>query len=125
MNLVIDCIYYKLCRSKYISLVLCVDDILLASNDISLLHNVKRFLVKNFKMKDLSDASFLLGIQIYPNHSQDILITKEVYRNRLKRYGMCNCKPSDTPSGRGDMFSLNQYPKNDFEDRKCRRFIMH
>ena len=43
MNLVDDCIYHKFCGSKYIFLVLYVDDILLASNDIGLLHEIKKF----------------------------------------------------------------------------------
>ena len=55
-NLVDDCIYHKFCGSKYIFLVLYVDDILLASSDIGLLHETKKFLAKNFKMKDLGEA---------------------------------------------------------------------
>ena len=35
MNLLDDCIYHKFCGSKYIFLVLYVDEILLANNDIS------------------------------------------------------------------------------------------
>ena len=65
MNIVDDCIYYKFSGSKYIFLVLYVDDILLANNDIDLLHETKGFLAKKFKMKDLGDASFVLGIQIH------------------------------------------------------------
>ena len=65
MNLADDCIYHKFSGSKYIFLVLYVDDILLATNDIGLLHETKRFLTKQFKMKDLGDAFFVLGIQIY------------------------------------------------------------
>ncbi|RDX62551.1 hypothetical protein CR513_59105, partial [Mucuna pruriens] len=63
-NVVDDCVYHKFSRSKYIFLVLYVDDILLASSDTSLLHETKRFLTKNFEMKDLGEASFVLGIQI-------------------------------------------------------------
>ena len=37
MNVVDDCIYHKVNGSKYIFLVLYVDDILLASNDMDLL----------------------------------------------------------------------------------------
>ena len=65
MNLVDDCIYHKFCGSKYIFLVLYVDDILLARSDIGLLHNTKRFLAKNFELKDLGDAPFVLDIQIH------------------------------------------------------------
>ena len=62
MNLIDDCIYHRLCMSKYIFLVLYVNDILLANNFKSLLHDTKRFLPKNFEMKDLSDVSFVLDI---------------------------------------------------------------
>ena len=59
MNLVDDFIYHKFCESKYIFLVLYVDDILLANNDMGLLHDTKRFPSKNFEMKDFGDASFV------------------------------------------------------------------
>ena len=62
MNLVDDCVYHKFSGSKYIFLVLYVDDILLVTNDIGMFHETKRFLSRNFEMKDLGDASFVLGI---------------------------------------------------------------
>jgi len=65
MNLIDDCVYHKFSGSKYIFLVLYVDDILLATNDIGMLHETKIFLSRNFEMKDLGDTSFLLGIQIH------------------------------------------------------------
>ena len=40
-NIVDQCIYLKISGSKYIFLVLYVDDILLASNDLGLLHETK------------------------------------------------------------------------------------
>jgi hypothetical protein len=42
-----------------------VDDILLASSDISLLLEIKSFLSSNFDMNDLGEASFILGIDIH------------------------------------------------------------
>ncbi|RDX91815.1 hypothetical protein CR513_26140, partial [Mucuna pruriens] len=72
-NVVDDCVYHKFSESKYIFLVLHVDDILLASSDTGLLHETKRFLTKNFKMKDLGEASFVLGTQILRDRSQDII----------------------------------------------------
>jgi len=71
MNLVDDCVYHKFKGSKFIFLILYVDDILLATNDIGILHETKKFLSKNFEMKDLGDASFVLGIQIHRDRSQD------------------------------------------------------
>ncbi|RVW93240.1 Retrovirus-related Pol polyprotein from transposon TNT 1-94 [Vitis vinifera] len=72
-NLMDECVYHKFSGSKYIFLVLYVDDILLATNDISILHDTKRFLSKHFEMKDLGDASFVLGIQIHRDRSRGIL----------------------------------------------------
>ena len=64
VNLVEDCVYHKFSGSKFIFLVLYVDDILLSSSDIGLLHENKKFLSKNFEMKDLGNAFFVLCIQI-------------------------------------------------------------
>ena len=102
MNLVDDFIYLKFWRSKYIFLVLYINDILLASSDIRLLHNTKRFLVKNFKIKDLNDASFVLGIQIHRDRSQDIfrLSQKSYIEIVLKRFDMQNCNQV-IPYGQG------------------------
>ncbi|KZV52170.1 hypothetical protein F511_07125 [Dorcoceras hygrometricum] len=50
-NLIDHCVYHKFSGSKHIFLVLYVDDILLATNDIGLLHQTKNFLSRNFEMK--------------------------------------------------------------------------
>ena len=44
VNLVEDCVYHKFSGSKFIILILYVDDILLASSDIGLLHETKKFI---------------------------------------------------------------------------------
>ena len=62
MNLIDDCICHEFCGSKYTFLVLYIDDILLACNNIGLLYKAKRFLAKNFDIKNIGDASFVLGI---------------------------------------------------------------
>jgi hypothetical protein len=58
-------IYAKFRSGRFIFLILYVDDILLASSDVSLLLETKRFLSSNFDMKDLGEASFVLGIEIH------------------------------------------------------------
>ena len=112
-----DCIYHKFSGSKQIYLVLYVDDILLATNDIGMLHETKRFLSKKFEMKDLGDASFVLGIQIHRDRSRGILgLSQKSYIEKiLKRFDMHDCKPGDTLVAKGDKFSLSQCPKNNFE----------
>ena len=55
-------IYMKDSGSKYIFLILYVDDILLKANDTDLLVEIKKLLFSYFDMKDLGEASYVLGI---------------------------------------------------------------
>ena len=68
-----QCIYQKVSGSKIRYLVLYVDDILLATNNKVLLYQVKQFLSKNFDMKDLGEASYVIGIKIHRDRSRNIL----------------------------------------------------
>ena len=79
VNIVEDCVYYKFNGSKSIFLVLYVDDILIASNDVGLLHDTKRFLKRNFEMKDLGDASFVLRIEILRDCSGILRLSQKNY----------------------------------------------
>ena len=45
-------------------LVLYVDDILLIGNEVKILSDVKTWLANQFQMKDLGEASYVIGIQI-------------------------------------------------------------
>jgi hypothetical protein len=60
-----NCAYAKFKSGKYIFLILYVDAILLASSDVSLLRDTKKFLSSYFDMKDLGEASHVLGIEIH------------------------------------------------------------
>ena len=58
-------VYKKISRSAITFLILYVDDILLIENDVAMLSSIKVRLSKNFSMKDLGEASYVLGIRIY------------------------------------------------------------
>ena len=68
-----NCVYAKFKNGKFIFLVLYVDNILLASSHVSLLLETKKFLSSNFDMKDLGEASFVLGIEIHRDRSKGVL----------------------------------------------------
>ena len=56
-NIMDQCTYQKVNGSKIHFLILYVDDILLATNDKGLPHEVKQFLFENFDMKDMGDVT--------------------------------------------------------------------
>lgn len=75
---------------KFIFFILYVDDILLASSDVGLLHETKQMLSKNFDTKDLGEASFVLGIEIYRDCCHRMLgLSQKAYVDRiLERFNM-------------------------------------
>ena len=72
-NIMDKCIYQKVSGRKICFLILYVDDILLATNDRGLMHEAKQFLSKHFDMKDMGDASYVIGIKIFRNRHNGIL----------------------------------------------------
>ena len=68
-NVMDQCIYQKVNGSKFCFLVLYVDDILLVANDKGMLYKVKKFLSKNFDMKDMSETSYFISIKIHRERS--------------------------------------------------------
>ena len=122
-NIVDRCIYLKVSGSKFIFLVLYVDDILLASNDLGLLSETKKFLFSNFEMKDMGEASYVIGIEIFWDRSQGLLgLSQKAYINKvLERFRMGNCSASPVPIQKGDKFSLMQCPKNDLEQKQMEK----
>ncbi|PKI44551.1 hypothetical protein CRG98_035051 [Punica granatum] len=125
INAVDECMYHKFSSSKYIFLVMYVDDIMLACNDIGLLHETKRFLLEKFEKKDLRDAYFVLGIHIHRDRSRGILgLSQKIYIEKvLMRFDMKDCRLGDIPIAKRHKFSLSQYPKNEFEKKEMQKIL--
>ena len=89
-NIINQCIYMKVCESKYIFLVLYVDDVLLPANDTDLLVETNKLLFSHFDMKDLREASYVFGIQILHDRLSGILrLSQHMYiEHILKMFNM-------------------------------------
>ena len=71
-------------------------------------------------MKDMGEASYVLGIEIFWDRSQGLLgLSQKAYIQRiLERFNMQNCSAGIVPIQKGDKFSLMQCPKNDMERKQ-------
>ncbi|GJR62322.1 retrotransposon protein, putative, ty1-copia subclass [Tanacetum coccineum] len=98
-----SCIYVKGSGSVVVFLVLYVDDILFIGNDIPTLQSVKDWLGKCFSMKDLGDATYILGIKIYRDRSKRLIrLSQDTYLDKiLKRFKMENSKKGNLPLHHG------------------------
>jgi hypothetical protein len=112
-----NCIYAKFRNRKFIFLILYVDDILLASSDVSLLLQTKSFLSSNFDMKDLGETSFVLGIEIHRDRRKGILgLSQKAYLEKvLKKFSMHACNPTPAPIVKGDKYGSFQSLRNQYE----------
>jgi hypothetical protein len=112
-----NCIYVKFKHREYIFLVLYVNDILLASSDVNLLQETKKFFSSNFDMKDLGETSFVLGIEIHRDRRRGVLrLSQKTHLEKvLKKYGMHTSKPKPALIVKSDSFGKHQCPKNQYE----------
>ncbi|KAL0453656.1 UNVERIFIED_CONTAM: Retrovirus-related Pol polyprotein from transposon TNT 1-94 [Sesamum latifolium] len=111
------CIYKKISGSSVAYLVLYVDDILLIGNYVKILGDIKAWLSTQFSMKDMGEASYILGIKIYRDRSRRMLgLTQSSYIEKvLKRYKMEHSKRGVLPMRHGIKLSKKQSPKTDEE----------
>jgi hypothetical protein len=91
-----------------------VDDILLASSDVRLLQETKQFLSSKFDMKDLGEASYVLGIETHRDRRNGVLgLSQKAYLE--KKYNMHASIATPAPIVKGDKFGLYQCPRNQYE----------
>ena len=67
------CVYLKHSNSGFVILSLYVNDILLAKNSKEIIDIAKRWLSLNFEMKDMGEASYVLGVKIVRDHAKRLL----------------------------------------------------
>jgi hypothetical protein len=117
------CVYIKRSKNNFIVITLYVDDILLAANDKMLIESTKQWLSATFDMKDMGEASYILGVKISRNRSKRFLgLSQETYIQKvLERFNMSTCKPVTTPVERNTSLSVRMCPKTTAEKEKMAR----
>lgn len=92
-------IYLNVSGSTFIFLVLYADDIVLASNDVGILHDTKEFLTNSFHMSDLGEIAFELGLEFVRNKSCELLgfISEILYKSSFKSFTMQTHSPNKPP----------------------------
>ena len=76
-------------------------------------------------MKDLGEASYVIGIEIHRDRSQRVLgLSQKAYIEKvLKRFGMKDCTPTVAPIMKGDKFSKNKCPQNELEREQMKNIL--
>ena len=76
--------YIKRSNNYFTILSLYVDDILIARNDKKLIDVTKKWLSSNFEMKDMGEASYVLGVKILRDRLKRLLgLSQETYIKKM------------------------------------------
>ncbi|WRX23199.1 Reverse transcriptase [Theobroma cacao] len=107
------CVYKRIQDKKVIFLVLYVDGILLIGNDIGMLSTVKGWLNHQFNMKDLGEASYVLGIKLIRDcKNKQIALSQASYIDKiLAKFAMQDSRKGFMPSRHGFKHSKEMSPK--------------
>jgi ribonuclease HI len=91
------CLYVCNKNLKVSYLLLYVDDFIIASNSREELVKIKEILMSKFRMRDIGELSYFLGISITRKNG-NLYLDQSVYIDKvLKKFNMENCKPINTP----------------------------
>ena len=72
------CVYKRHQDKVVIFLILYANDILLIGNDVGVMSSVKIWLSSQFDMKDLGEASYILGIKLWRDRKNRMLDLSQV-----------------------------------------------
>ena len=97
------CLYYYIKNKKILLVGLYVDDLIIAGNCSETINKLKEGLSKRFKMKDLGELSFLLGMEIKRDRENKLLFVNQqrYVTDVLQRFGMESSKSAKTPMETG------------------------
>lgn len=105
------CLYVKYSRGTWIYVLIYVDDLIAASTSNENLSDFESDLKSFYKMKDLGDIKFYLGINVERDSNGIFYLHQGSYINRkINEFGFEDCKPSKIPLEPGYM------KRNEVED---------
>jgi hypothetical protein len=89
-------LYYMIENDDQLILLLYVDDLFLIGNE-KLITDYKKKLASKFKMKDLAQMHYFLGLEVWQSPGEICLSQGKYAVEILKRFGMMDCKSMTTP----------------------------
>ncbi len=115
-----SCIFVRRVGEHFSMLALYVDDILLASTDMSSMKSDVFALNKEFKMKNIGQPALLLGLNVDANRAAGTvkLFQHKYIDELLVKFRMTDAHPRSTPMDKDAKLSKEMCPKTEAEARQ-------
>ncbi|XP_016163529.1 uncharacterized protein LOC107606076 [Arachis ipaensis] len=94
-----------------------VDDLVLTGNDLNEIEYIKRLLDQKFKIKDLGDLKYFLGMEVARSSKGIHLCQRKYAVDILKDHGFLECKPASTPMDYTSASKLSRNSGTSLEDK--------
>ena len=92
-------LFYMLSKEGKVAVLLVyVDDIILIGDDCEELENLKKFLAKEFEIKDLGNLKYFLGMEFARSKEGIVVSQKKYVLDLLKETSMIGCRLAETPT---------------------------
>ncbi|CAL1359109.1 unnamed protein product [Linum trigynum] len=91
-------IFLSTVQGHLVVLIVYVDDIVVGSASLDAVKEVKRMLMSLFKMKDLGELQYFLGMEVSRTDKGIHVCQRKYCIELLKEAGFDECKPAKTPS---------------------------
>ena len=103
----------------FITLLVYVDDVLLASDNMEMINSTKEYLHDSFKIKDLGPTKYFLGLELARSSSGIILSQRKYTLDLLKEAGFLHSKPLSTPMAPNTRLTIDGEPFTDIHAYRC------
>jgi hypothetical protein len=115
------CVYTKSNQRHQLTIVtVYVDDLIITGDDEQGIRSLKNALNGRFKMKDLGELRWCLGIEVNRTDTGIEINQKQYLCSILQRFGMDQSKPVSTPADPNTKLTKNDCPQNPTEENKMR-----
>ncbi|KAE9212782.1 hypothetical protein PF004_g15533 [Phytophthora fragariae] len=116
------CVYVKVSKDNYVYVCLYVDDMIIAAKTSEEINEVKMALKSAFKMKELGEAKFILGMEIDHDRTTGTLMVKQTryVDDVVNRFNQQDAKAVVNPCETGMKLSKTQSPATDAEREDMR-----
>ena len=107
--------------SKNIHIILNVDDLVIATEDINEMNRIKSYLGNKFKMTNLKDIKVFLGVRILRDNNKISLDQTSYINTVLHKFNIYDCKPNKTPLV--EKLEFDKLDLDEYYDAPCQNLL--